>query len=352
MKKLLLFLLILVLMAANIWVIYKGQLKPVGTSDEKVEFVVNDNETYISLASKLKNQGLIRSVLAYKVYLKLNPLKNLQSGKYYLSQSMSVEELVETLGTKSLFNGETTKITLKEGKNMRAFAALVAENTDNTEEDVFEVLKDSEYLDKLINKYWFLTDDIKNKDIYYSLEGYLFPDTYEVLKNDSVETIIEKMLDNMERKIEPFKEDIEASDYSVHKLITLASIIELEGAGSKDRAGVAGVFYNRLKSGWFLGSDVTTFYAEKIDDWSKGLTWEELNACNAYNTRGTCFKGLPVGPICNPGLQSLSAVFEPEEHDNYYFVADCNGKTYLSKDASAHEKTIKELRASNLWCEK
>ena len=134
MKKLLLFLLILVLMAANIWVIYKGQLKPVGTSDEKVEFVVNDNETYISLASKLKNQGLIRSVLAYKVYLKLNPLKNLQSGKYYLSQSMSVEELVETLGTKSLFNGETTKITLKEGKNMRAFAALVAENTDNTEE--------------------------------------------------------------------------------------------------------------------------------------------------------------------------------------------------------------------------
>ena len=340
-------------MAANIWVIYNGQLQAVGTGDKKVEFVVEDNETYISLASKLKNMNLIRSELAYKIYLKLNPLslKSLKKGKYYLSENMSVKEIVETLGTKSNSTAETVNITIKEGKNMRYIANLIEENTENTAEEVFSLLKNEEYLDKLINDYWFLTDDIKNEKIYYSLEGYLFPDTYNILKNDSIENIFKKMLDNMQLKIEPYREDIENSNYSIHQLITLASIVELEGASSLDRAGVAGVFYNRLKDGWSLGSDVTTYYAEKIDDWSQKLTLNELNKCNAYNTRGTCFTGLPVGPICNPGLSSLASVFEPENHDNYYFVADCNGKTYLNKNESGHNKTIKELRASNLWCD-
>ncbi len=350
MRKLILCLLIIALIMANLWVIYMNQLKAVGTSKEEIEFVVEQSETYISIASKLKEKNLIRSELAYKIYLKLHPLKNLEAGKYYLKDTMSVEELVNVLGTKSNFNGKISKMTFKEGKNVRALVALIVENTNNTEEDIYNLLKDGEYLDKLIEKYWFLTEDIKNPDLYYSLEGYLFPDTYEVLENDSVETIINKMLDNMEVKLRPYQEKIESSSYSIHKLITLASIVELEGASSKDRAAVAGVFYNRLKSNWFLGSDVTTYYAEKKDDWS-GLTLAELNACNKYNTRGTCFTGLPVGPICNPGLDSIIATIEPEEHNSYYFVADCNGKTYLSKDSGSHDKTIKELKASNLWCE-
>ena len=351
MKRVVLILLILALIGINLFLIYKAGLKPAGTNPEMVEFVVSENETYTSISSRLKEANLIKSEFAYKIYLKLSNLKSLEAGKYYLSDTMSVEELVETLGTKSNFNGEVVTITLKEGKNMRAFANLVAEKTDNSADDVYALLKDDEYLDRIIDKYWFLTDEIKNKNIYYSLEGYLFPDTYEIFKNDSVETIIGKMLDNMNKKLEPYKEKISTSSYSIHKLITLASIVELEGASSKDRAAVAGVFYNRLKNGWFLGSDVTTFYAEKMDDWTKGLTYAQLEACNSYNTRGTCFTGLPVGPICNPGLESLISAFEPEEHDYYYFVADCNGKTYLSKNASEHEKTINNLRASGSWCE-
>ena len=350
MKKLLLCLLIIALLAANVWVIYLNQLKAVGTSKEEIEFVVEENETYISLASKLKEKNLIKSELAYKVYLKLNPLKNLEAGKYYLRDNMSVEEIVNTLGTKSNFNGETISFTLKEGKNVREFARLIDENTDNTADDFYALIKDEEYLDELIAKYWFLTDDIKNKDLYYSLEGYLFPDTYEALKNDTIKTILEKVLDNMQRKLEPYREDIAASSYSIHQLITLASIIELEEAHSEARKDVAGVFYNRLESGWALGSDVTTIYAEKRDDWSQPLTLAELNACNKYNTRGNCFTGLPVGPVGNPGLSSLDAVFEPSVHDNYYFVDDCNGKNYLNKTLSGHEKTIRDLKAAGLWC--
>ena len=350
MKKFLLCILILILIVANVWVIYLNQLKAVGTSKEEIEFIVEENETYISLASKLKEKNLIKSELAYKIYLKLNPLNNLEAGKYYLRDNMTVEEIVKTLGTKSNFNGTTVKITFKEGKNVRAFAKLIAENTDNSEEEFFALLKDESYLDELIEKYWFLTDDIKNKDLYYSLEGYLFPDTYEVLKNDSIKTIIEKVLDNMQRKLEPYREDIEASTYSVHQLITLASIIELEEAHSSARKDVAGVFYNRIKSGWALGSDVTTIYAEKRDDWSQPLTIKELNSCNKYNTRSNCFTGLPVGPVGNPGLSSLDAVFEPSVHDNYYFVDDCNGKNYLNKTLAGHEKTIADLQKAGLWC--
>ena len=79
-------------------------------------------------------------------------------------------------------------------------------------------------------------------------------------------------------------------------------------------------------------------------------TLAELNACNKYNTRGNCFTGLPVGPVGNPGLSSLDAVFEPSVHDNYYFVDDCNGKNYLNKTLSGHEKTIRDLKAAGLWC--
>jgi len=130
--------------------------------------------------------------------------------------------------------------------------------------------------------------------------------------------------------------------------MTLSSIVELEGARSDDRYGVAGVFYNRLKSGWTLGSDVTTYYAVN-KDFNVDLTWKDLSSCNGYNTRGTCVKGLPVGPIASPSLESIEAVLKPTSHDFYYFVADKYGKTYFNKTDSGHNKTIRELQSKGLW---
>lgn len=352
MKRVLLIIIAFMLIIANLWIVYNMELKPVSDKSKNVEFFVEKGDTYVTIAPRLKEAGLIKSELAYKIYIKLNKADKLEAGKYQLNPGMSIREIVETLGKGSNYNAEAIKITFKEGKNMRAIAKIIAEKTNNTEEDVYNVLNDQEYLDTLINDYWFINDDVKNKDLYYSLEGYLFPDTYEFMNKDvDVKTIFKAMLDNMGLKLEQFKEQIEASEYSFHQLLTLASIVELEGASSSDRASVAGVFYNRIKSGWALGSDVTTYYAEKMDDWTNGLTFDELNKCNKYNTRSGCFTGLPIGPICNPGLASLEAVFKPAEHDNYYFVADCNGKTYLSKDSSEHTKTIQELKNSGLWCE-
>lgn len=118
---------------------------------------------------------------------------------------------------------------------MRGIAKLIKENTSNSEDDVYKKLKDEKYLNSIIEKYWFLTDDIKNSKIYYSLEGYLFPDTYRFNSKDvTVEEIFNKMLDQMEKELNKYKKQIENSKYSVHELITLASITQSEGYNEDD----------------------------------------------------------------------------------------------------------------------
>ena len=350
MKKFFVVVLTLIILGSiGVLLVYKNGISPVSNNEELKEFIVTEGSSYMTLSSSLKKQNLIKSELMYKIFIKLNKPTVLEAGKYSLSESMSVREIVKTLsgGTKR----ETVRITFKEGKNMRYIARIISENTNNTEEDVFNLLKNKEYINSLVDTYWFLTDDIKNDKLYYPLEGYLFPDTYEVYKEDSVKDIFKRMLDEMDAKLKPYKTQIESSKYSIHELITFASIVELEGAKYNDRAKVAGVFYNRLSHGWTLGSDVTTYYAEKIDDWSYKLKQSQLDACNAYNTRGPCVSKFPVGPVSNPSLDSISAVINPEITNNFYFVADCDGNTYLNMSESGHYQTINRLKSQGKWCD-
>ena len=331
--------------------IYNYNIGPVSKDKTLKEIVVKEGETFNSIAPLLKENNLIKSEFFYKLYIKIHKPKTFEAGTYQLNENMGVKKIVETISEGSNYADSIIKITFVEGKNMRNVAKTIAENTDNTEDDVFSLLKNEEYINGLIEKYWFLTDEIKNSDIYYPLEGYLFPDTYEFInKNVKVEEIFETMLDNTSSKLESLKEKIESSSLSIHKLLTLASIVELEGAGSNDRASVAGVFYNRLDSGMVLGSDITGYYGAKMDDWTDGLG-DHIDDCNGYNTRGNCVSGLPVGPVCNPGIDSINATLNPEEHNYYYFVADCSGVTHLSKTYNEHVRTVDKLVAEGNWCD-
>jgi UPF0755 protein len=331
---------------------YNYGLGNVSKDDTPITFVAEKNSTFLTISNDLKEAGLIRSELAYKVYLKLVNPGFLKAGTYSLNKTMDVKEIIDILLKGNTSNEEVVRITFKEGKNMRHYATLISANTNNSEAEFFAKLKDEAYLDTLIEKYWFLTDDIKNSDIYYSLEGYLFPDTYEFLYNDNVEKIINKMLTNTLAKLEPLQKDLEGSKYNVHEMLTLASIIELEAGNAADRKGVAGVFYNRLEANWALGSDVTTYYAEKEDNFKQDLYQSWISDYNAYNTRHPNMAGkLPVGPICNPGIKSITAAFEPTEHSYYYFVADKNGVTYFTYNSAQHVNKVNELKAAGLWIE-
>ena len=159
------------------------------------------------------------------------------------------------------------------------------------------------------------------------------------------------MLEEMSSKLSGYKEEINNSKYSIHEILTLASIVELEGASSSDRNGVAGVFYNRLNSGMTLGSDVTTYYGLKINMSDRDLTKAELNDCNNYNTRCSTFTGLPVSPICIASIESIEAVLEPTNHDYYYFVADKNKKTYFTKTYDEHLSMVSKLKDEGLFFE-
>lgn len=354
MKKFLLFLLIIIILGCTcVFFSYKYLISAPSDKTDNVTINISKGSTYSTISSLLKEKNLIRNELAYKVYLKLNPVnEQLEYGDYILKSSYSVEELIDVLKKGSISLASTKTVTFVEGKNMRYIIKTITNNFSITEKEIMDKLSDNDYLDKLINDYWFLTNDIKNKDIYYSLEGYLYPDTYEFYSTASVDDIFRKMLNNMENKISNYKSEVEMSKYSIHEMITLASIIELEAGNASDRKGVAGVFYNRLSSGWSLGSDVTTYYAEKIDNWSRDLKMSELQKCNKYNTRSSCMAGkLPVSPICNPGLESIVAAFEPKNHKYYYFVADKYGKTYFSKTDSEHTSTVARLKREGLWIE-
>ena len=331
---------------------YKYQISPVSHKSEKVVLEIKAG-SISSIGDTLYENNLIHSKLIFKVYVKLNGVSDLKASTYEFDRNMSLKEIIDMLEEGNSYNPDEIRITFKEGVNVRKIAKLIDEETNNSYDDVMNLMNDSEYIDYLIDKYWFLTDEIKNEKIYYPLEGYLFPNTYAFLNKDvEVKTIIEKMLDEMGEQLDNYKESIENSKYTVHKMLTLASIVELEGASASDRAGVAGVFYNRINDGWVLGSDVTTYYYLKIDDFKQSLNGNKnLFTCDyAYNTRCTSFVGLPVGPISNPGIESIDATINYKKHKYYYFVADCNGKTYLSKDITEHYNTINRLKDENNWC--
>lgn len=323
---------------------------PVSNDKKEVSIVIENGSTISDIAALLKKEGLIKNENFFKLYVKLKKVSNVYAAKYYFSPSMNLDEIINTLNEGG-YNENEISITFKEGINMRGIAKLIKENTSNSEDDVYKKLKDEKYLNSAIEKYWFLTDDIKNSKIYYSLEGYLFPDTYRFNSKDvTVEEIFNKMLDQMEKELNKYKKQIENSKYSVHRLITLASITQSEGYNEDDFKNIASVFYNRLKTGMALGSCVTSYYGVK-KDMTDELLQKDIDASNPYNTRGNNPVSFPVGPISMPGAKALDATFNPIETSYYFFVSDKNNKLYFTKTLNEHERMITKLQNEGLWLE-
>lgn len=351
-KKLMIILGVILGLIVLLIVLYFWGLSPASKSDEVVSFTVQSGESKTDIIDHLDEAGLIKSKISAYIYVGLHRSLNLQAGEYELRPNMNLEEILNKFHEGDIITDENTfTMTFVEGRRLVSYADDIAKVTGVTSEEVLQTLDDPTYLRELIDDYWFLTDDILNEDIYYPLEGYLFASTYELYQGCSVKDIVRKMLDGMDAVLSDYREEIEASNYRVHELLTLASIVELEGIGSRDRAGVAGVFYNRLRANMSLGSDATTYYGVG-KDFSEDLYVSEINNNNPYNTRLASMAGrMPVGPICSPSKESIEAVIHPEEHDYYYFVADKNGDTYFMKTYQEHEQKVAELQASGLWYE-
>lgn len=320
---------------------------PVDKNDKKdIEVEITKGISVVKISTILKEEKLIRSKTLFKVYIKLYSNKTLKAGNYMLNRSMSLSEIVEVLEEGSKFDSNTLKLTFKEGQRITDYAKVVADSTNNNYEDVIAIFKDKNYMSELINKYWFLTNNILQDGIYYPLEGYLAPDTY-YFKDSDVDTkeIIERMLDEMNKELTEYRVSL---GNNVHYYLTMASIVELEGKTLEDRQNIMGVFNNRISAGMHLGSDVTTYYAFQASMSTK-LTSEQYNTANPYNTRPTSKVGPPIGPICNPDLTSIQASINPINNNYLYFVADSNGKVYYSRTIDEQNKVIQDLISSGKW---
>ena len=352
MKKLKIVVAVIVVLILGIIIWYKVSLMPVNSKniENSIRVEIEEGMRSSKILDLLEKNDVIKSSTAAKIYIKLNNKTNLQAGKYDFYNKESTKEIIEHI-VKGEVVDDSVKITFIEGKNIKYVAKLISEKTNNSEDDVYNLLKDEEYIDSLIEKYWFLTDDIKNEDIYYPLEGYLLPDTYTFEdKNVDVKTIFNIILNFTEKALNKYKDTISDKKLNIHEIITLASMAELEGENKDDRAEIVGVFLNRIKENMSLGSDVTTYYAFGVDMGESDLTKKQLNTENPYNTRGPNMRGkLPVGPICNPSIDAIDATINYKETDALYFVADKKGKVYFSKTNEEHTKIIKELKDNNLW---
>ena len=319
---------------------------PVG-KDEVVKFNIESGTSTNSIIKNLKDNDLIKDEFVAKVYLYLHKGSSFQAGKYELNKNMSLEQILLKFVNGDVIN-DSISVTFVEGKRLVDYAKTLANGLNFEEKDVLNQLKDKEFLKELIDKYWFITDEILNEKIYYPLEGYLYPDTYQFDKNVTIKDAILKLINGLANKLESYKEQIENNKYSPHQLLTMASIVELEAATADDRLNVAGVFYNRLNTHMTLGSDVTTYYASH-KTFQDELTVNDLAACNAYNTRGSCVPALPIGPIASPSSSALKAAIEPADNDYLFFVADKTKKVYFSKNAGEQAKVINELVQAGLW---
>ena len=339
---------LIVITGIGLVVFYNASLSAVGDADDKVTVVIENGTSSRGVVDKLYEAELVKNKYCGYVYLKLNGDLMLQAGTYEFNRGMDFKEIMRMINDGEALEN-SIDVTFIEGKRLVSYVKVISETFPYTEEEILTKLSDKAYLNELIEDYWFLTDDILNDNLYYALEGYLYPDTYRFNKESSIDTIVRKMLNETDKVLSEFK-DISNNDYSIHELLTMASIVELEGSTSNDRAGVAGVFFNRLEGGWSLGSDVTTYYAARVEMSERDLWQYEIDEVNHYNTRPAAMAGkLPVGPICSPSKDSISATVKPTKHDYYFFVADKTGTTHFTKTNAEHNAKIAELKNDGLW---
>jgi len=327
---------------------YNYNISPVGKNKNNIEITIPKGTSRKGIVKILKENKLIRNEKCFLIYLKLNNIVSMKAGYYDLNQSMNAKEITNILIKGSTKNPNAIQITFKEGINIKKVAQIISENTTNSYDDVINKVKNQEYLDKLIEKYWFIDESVKNKELYYPLEGYLFPDTYRFEeKNVSVEEIIETMLNEMDKILTPYKEEMVKKNLSVNQVITLASIIEKEGR-KKDFKTISSVFNNRIKIKMALQSCATAYYGMGLEFNELGIaTAEVVSATNPYNTYR--ITTLPIGPIALPSKDALDAAVFPNDTEYLYFLSDNQKVTYFFKTYAEHQNKQQELINTGKW---
>jgi UPF0755 protein len=336
MKKIIILILILIVIAAvKGWFIFAP---PSSDATEKV-FVIAKGERVSEISQRLKEQNFIKNEFIFECYAWLQNLgSKFQAGEYKLRQNMSLAEIVKILTSgKSV---EERDIKIIEGWNNREIADYLEKEGVIDKDDFLKITMNQE---SEIANYEFLKDRPEGA----TLEGYLFPDTYRIYKEipqdlrgeKDAETaladhIIGKMLDNFDKKLTAgLREEIVRQKKTIFEIVTIASILEKEVKSDEDRAMVADIFWRRLEAGMPLQADSTVNYVTGKSNVRASV--DDLQIDSPYNTYK--YKGLPKGPISNPGLGAIKAAIYPKSNDFWYFLTTDDGKVIYAKNFDEHK---------------
>ena len=311
------------LLLTAIWARYS--LQPVEKVGEKQIFVVKKGATLKQVAVDLKNAGIIRSSTIFRLAGRFMEYDNqIKTGEYQLNSAMPPMSILEILK-----NGRIVihSVTIPEGFNLDQIAELLDQKGLVNKEAFMEQAKDKALTVRL---------GFSGK----TLEGYLYPDTYRFPRDESPEKVIGVLVKRFWDIVSPLGQQIKDSGMTLTQVITLASMVEKETGSSKERPMIARVFLNRLKENMRLESDPTVIYG--IPEFNGNITKKDLKTETPYNTY--IIKGLPPGPIANPGMAAINAVLNPAEGNYYYFVSKNDGTHFFSKTLTEHNRAVRRFQ--------
>ena len=358
------FLVFLTLLSAGGYFGYQyvvDSLLPIDANSKKyVTVQIPDGSNVQEIGTTLEKAGLVKHGLIFSFYAKYKNYTDLKAGYYNLQKSMSTEDLLKELqkgGTDEPQEPVLATLTIPEGYTIDQIAQAVGQLQGDFKEpltaDAFLAkVQDDSFISQEVAKYPSLLESLPTKEsgARYRLEGFLFPATYSIKESTTIESLIDEMLAAMDKTLAPHYSTIKSKNLTVNELLTIASLVEKEGAKTEDRKLIAGVFYNRLNLGMPLQSNIAILYAQgklgqKIslaDD--VGIDTTINSPYNVYTKAG-----LMPGPVDSPSLDAIEASINQTKSDNLYFVANVtDGKVYYATTQEEHDRNVAEHVNSKL----
>lgn len=320
-----------------------GDMLAINRSEESIEVTIPEDAKYTDVIDILHDNDLIKNKTFCKIFTQYRHFDDdtYLSGKYYLSSSMGLEGMLKDMMVAPI-TAETIKLSFPEGWTVQQIFEKLEKNDVCESNKLYSTIK-SNY------SYDFYEAIENNNKRYLKLEGYLFPDTYDFFVGADTNYVIKKFLDNFESKwTAEYQARADKLGYTCDEIIIIASIIQKEAANVEQMKTVSSIIHNRLNNSSrypTIGCDSTSLY---ITNYVTPIVGDAagLNYYNYYDTRTN--KGLPPGPICNPGMDAIKAALYPESSKYFFFAHDNSGKIYLAETLDGHNTNlVKIIKANN-----
>lgn len=328
---------VLVACAYLSWFLLDGATDFLGINqvDQQYEIVLKEETTVKDASKLLEEKNVISSPLIFQLYAKLKKVEVLPAGTYLVNSNMSFDSVLRRMRTSTEKVPSEVEVVFREGLTVNEIASLLEENDVCDAEKFIDVLESTDFM------FDFEQQIFPDEHRFYKLEGYLFPDTYNFYVGENPKSAANRFLTRFNELVftDKMTARMKEMGLSLDETIILASIIQAEagGGGYKEMCMVSSVFHNRLNNpdvvSPMLQSDVTIFYVN--NNIKPRLSYTDQDMYDAYNTY-VC-EGLPVGAICNPGLDAIQAALNPEDTNYFYFLTDDAGKFYYATTLAEHE---------------